>query len=170
MVDILGRGEKKRKEEEAQRYKEEMALRAESKPQVPGQQDAFASLGRSVYMVMDPEVFAAINPINKAGKSIPSIFRPLIPAFSHLNRLTKTGKLQAELLELDYEELIIITKMNMLEDEYESNGWLALKSLSIFSQSIISDSFNGFKAGIVTTQLKTIRTELTETKKKKGPF
>ena len=168
---VLGLGkDKKKKEEETRQYKQEMALAEESGPHMPGQTDAYASLGRSVYMVMDPESLAFLNPVDQNGKPLPSKFRPLMPAFSHLNRLTKTGKLQAELLELDYEELGLITKMNMTEDEYESEGWLTLKSLGIFAQSIISDSFAGFKADIVTNQLKTIRTELAEIKKKRGPF
>jgi len=158
----LGSKDKKKKEEEARQYKEEMALRQESGHQMPAQQDAYASLGRSVYMIMHPEVDEIIMKDPKLKASY--------PAYSYLNRVTKTGKLQAQIQELDYEELGLITKMNMTEDKYESEGWLKLKALNIFAQSIISDAFGGFKADIVTTQLKTIRTELAEVKKKRLPL
>ena len=169
-MGLLNRGEKKRKEEEKKHYQQESAIAEQSRPQGPDSQDAYNSLGRSVYMVMDPEVGAILDPRDTNGKPKPSLLRSLIPAFSHLNRVTKIGKLQAELLDLDYEALILITKMNMTEDEYESEGWRTLEALRIFAQSIVSDSFGGFKADIVTTQLKTIRTELAQEKKRRGPF
>lgn len=163
--DLLGGGDKKRRKKEALDYGRDMAIAEESRPNMmANQREAIASLGRSVYMIMHPDVD---NMILKSR-----ILRPMYPAYSHLMRVTKIGKLQAEILELDYMNLSLIVKMNMDEEEYESEGWLALNALEMFSTSIVSDAFQGFKAEVVTTMLKTIRTEVGEPKKegRKLPF
>lgn len=162
MVKIFGRG--KKKEEEEEQYKREMALADQSRQSMPMTEDYIASLGRSVYMVMDPEVTALLNNPRK------SYLKTLIPAFSHLNRVSRIGKTEAEILELDYEFLMLIHKINMSEDEYESKGWAELEALKIYARHIIHDSFGGWKGNLVTEQIKTIRTELEKTKKKRLPF
>jgi len=162
---VFGRNKKEDKDEEFQR---DLALTEQSRqPTTP--EDYLYSLGRSVYMIMDPEVGAILNPVDGNGNPKPSVFRSLIPAFSHLNRTTKIGNKEAELLMLDYEYLSLIHKLNMEEDQYENEGWALLESLKIFARGIINDAREGFKARIATEQIKIIRTE-TEKKKRRLPF
>jgi len=155
---VFGRGKKDEKDEQ---FGADMAL-TEHGHQPQMSDEMIYSLGRSVYMVMDPEVTAILNDKDKPQ------FQALLPAFSHLNRTTRIGKKQAELLTLNYEYLSLIHKLNMPEDEYENVGWALLESLKIFASGIISDAYEGFKAKVVTEQIKIIRTELD--KKKKGIF
>lgn len=171
MVLGLGRGKKKKKEEEMDFRKEQsLAEQYRGGGGMPLTEDYIASLGRSVYMVMDPEVTAILNPIDEKGKPIPSPFRSLVPAFSHLNRVSRIGKNEAEILQLRYRKLMLLHKINMTEDEYESEGGALLESLEIFATHMIHDSFDGWKGNLVTEQIKTIRTELGEQKKKRRPF
>lgn len=158
MVKIFGRGKKDEKDEE---FGTDMALTEHSR-QSPMSDEMIYSLGRSVYMIMDPEVTGILNADGNDQ------FNALIPAFSHLNRTTNIDKKQAELLTLDYEYLSLIHKLNMNEDEYENVGWAMLESLKIFAHGITSDAFHGWKGKLVTEQIKIIRTELE--KKKKGLF
>ena len=140
---------------------QDQALTEQSRPSQMGDEMIY-SLGRSVYMVLDPDVSDILK---EEGNSQ---LAALIPAFSHLNRTTNIDKKQAELLTLDYEYLTLIHKLNMNEDEYENVGWAKLESLKIFAMGIISDAFHGWKGKLVTEQIKIIRTELE--KKKKGIF
>lgn len=158
-MKIFGRGKKDDKEEQ---FATDMALTEHSRPMAD---EMINSLGRSVYMVMDPDVQAILNNPEKTNPQL----QALLPAFSHLNRTTKIGKTQAELLTLDYEYLSLIHKLNMNEDEYENVGWALLESLKIFASGIISDALDGFKARVITEQIKIIRTEL-QKQKKKGIF
>lgn len=161
MIQLPGFGgrDKKAKKIDDRHFVQEAALVERSRQQVPSRADMYSSLGSSVYMVEDPEVDNAILENRELS--------PMYPAFSFLNRLTKHGQLQSELLALDYEALILITKMNSNEDEFEADGWRMLAALEIYAQSIISDSHKGFKAEIVTTQVKSIKTELVEGKKRR---
>lgn len=156
---VFGRG-KKRQDEDEEFGKGMAGIEQSNQPQMSD--EMISSLGRSVYMVMDPEVTAILNDKDKPQ------FQALLPAFSHLNRTTRIGKKQAELLTLNYEYLSLIHKLNMPEDDYENVGWALLESLKIFASGIISDAFEGFKAKVVTEQIKIIRTELE--RKKKGLF
>lgn len=158
-MKIFGRG--KKQEEKDEQFSGDMALtEASRQPQMSD--EMIYSLGRSVYMVMDPEVTGILNAEGKDQ------FNALVPAFSHLNRTTNIDKKQAELLTLNYEYLSLIHKLNMKEDDYENVGWALLESLKIFAGGIISDAFHGWKGKLVTEQIKIIRTELE--KKKKGWF
>jgi len=158
-MGFLRRG--KKEEEQDEQFGKEMAG-IEHGHQPPMSDEMIYSLGRSVYMVMDPEVTAILNADGNKQ------FNALLPAFSHLNRTTNIDKKQAELLGLNYEYLSLIHKLNMKEDEYENVGWALLESLKIFASGIISDAFHGWKGKLVTEQIKIIRTELE--KKKKGIF
>lgn len=160
---------RKKKDDKTEEFKRDMTL-TEQQRQTPMTEDYVYSLGRSVYMIMDPEVTAMLNPTDDNGKPKPSQFRSLIPAFSHLNRLSNIDKQQKELLTLDYEFLILIHKLNMNEDQYESVGWAELESLKIFAQNMVSDSFHGWKGKLVTEQIKIIRAELEKKKKGLLPF
>ena len=163
-------GKSKEKKEAEEEYRKVMALTEQGKPQGAMTEDYIASLGSRVYLIMDPTVTEFLNPLDADGKPLPSSYREMYPAFSHLNRLSHIGKLQAEILELDYEYLMLIRKMNMDEDEYDSKGWLEIESLKIHATHIISDAFDGWKGKLFTEQSKTIRTEMVETKKKRWPF
>lgn len=164
-MGLLRRDKKKDEDEE---YMQNLALTEQGRQTLP--EDQLASLGRSVYMIMDPEVTAILNPVDAKGRIIDdpklSQFRSLIPAFSHLNRTTNIDKRDATLLMLDYEYLDIIHTLNMKEDNYENEGWALLESLKIFARNIVADSFHGWKGRIMTEQIKIIKTEIE--KKKKG--
>jgi len=158
---VLGLG-KKKKENGKLSYGEEMALTEQSR-RPPMDEDMIYTLGRSVYMIMDPEVTALFTKKN-------SKFKTLLPAFSHLNRVSKIGPREAELLELDYEYLTIIHKLNMEEEEFESQTWQELEALKIFARHMINDAFNGWKGNLITEQIKTIRTEIQEKPRRRWPF
>jgi len=160
-MGILGRG-KKKKEEEEKHFKGEMALAEQQRQGMPLTEDYIASLGRSVYMVMDPEVTNILNENDQ--------LKSLIPAFSHLNRVSRIGKGEAELLEFDYEYMFLLHTLTMNEDEYETKEAERIEALKLHSRFIIHDSFGGWKGNLVTEQIKTIRTELEKTKKKRLPF
>lgn len=161
MKNPLRRGSKK-EEQEDEEYQKQSASIQQSSPNSINQRDFAYTIGQSAYMIKHPEVDSMFESDETLA--------PMTPAFSHLNRVTRIGKLEATLAELDYEELIYIVKMNMTEDEYESKGWLTLKSLLMLSRSIIHDSFGGFKADIITNQMTTIRTQLDKIKKKRAVF
>lgn len=170
---VLGFGKDKKKQKEAAiEYSREQGLADSYRGSggLPLTEDYIASLGRSVYMVMDPEVTALINPVDKKGNPIETPLRSLLPAFSHLNRVSRIGKREAEILALRYRILLLMHKIDMTEDEYENEGGALLDSLEIFATHMIHDSFDGWKGNLVTEQIKTIRTELGEKKQKRGPF
>lgn len=158
----MGILDRKKRPDKDQEFAETVTLAEQTRPETTPQ-EYLHSLGRSVYMVMDPEVFSILNDEDKKQ------FRALIPAFSHLMRTTNIGTKEAELLELDYEYLTLIHKLNMNEDEYETVGWALLESLKIYARGIISDAFHGWKGRLVTEQIKIVRTEL-EKKKKRTLF
>ena len=158
----MGILDRKKKPDRDEEYAQAAALTEQGRHETTPQ-EYLQSLGRSVYMVMDPDVSSIFNDEEKVQ------FQALLPAFSHLNRTTNIGKKEAELLELDYEYLTLIHKLNMNEDEYETTGWALLESLKIFAKGIISDAFHGWKGRLVTEQIKIIRTEL-EKKKKRTLF
>lgn len=159
---VLGIGNNKKKEEEEKHFKAEMALAEQQRQGMPLTEDYIASLGRSVYMVMDPEVTKILNENDQ--------LKSLIPAFSHLNRVSRIGKGEAELLEFDYEYMFLLHTLTMNEDEYETKEAERIEALKLHSRFIIHDSFGGWKGNLVTEQIKTIRTELEKTKKKRLPF
>lgn len=111
-------------------------------------------------MIIDPEVLALLLEKPK--------YRNLIPAFSHLNRISNIGPLEAEILELDYEALLLLQEMFMKESKYNASDFILMMSLGMHSRFIIADSYQGHKAKVITEQTRVIRTELT--KPKKGRF
>lgn len=154
-MDILGRKEKKRKREQAEQRKHELALTEEQQPESPVMtEDYVASLGRSVYMIMDPDVTNLLTPEER-------------PAYSHLNRVTRINEKEARLQMLDYEFLAIVDKLNTRRDKYQAKGWKRSLSLRIYARSIVWDAYQGWKGTIVTEQIKRVAIE---TEKKKGRF
>jgi hypothetical protein len=125
-------------------------------------EDYVNSLGRSVYMVMDPDVMQILHDDEQ--------LKTLIPAASHLNRLTNKDRKATELDMLDYEFLLMIHKLNMNEDDYESAGWAKLQAFIPFFRNLVYDSVGGFKAHMVTEQIKIIKAEIEKQKKKVLPF
>lgn len=142
----------KKPPDEDEQLQREMIVTGESRPAVMPE-EYVASLGRSVFMIMDPDVTKLLD-------------EEEMPAFSHLNRVTNIGQKEADLQMLDYEFLSLVDKMNSNEDEYEDKGWKKSLSKRIFARSIINDAFHGWKGKIVTEQIKVIRTQID--KKKKG--
>jgi len=149
-LGIFRRGKKEPDEDE--QLARDIIVSEESQPAVMTE-EYINSLGRSVFMIMDPDVTRLLDDEEK-------------PAFSHLNRVTNIGQKEADLQMLDYEFLSLVDKMNSNEDEYEDKGWKKSLSKRIFARSIINDAFNGWKGKIVTEQIKVIRTQIE--KKKKG--
>lgn len=137
-------------------YQVETALADVSK--TPHTEDFLHALGQSALMIIDPEVLTQL--LSDAR------YKGLIPAFSHLNRISNIGKLEAKLLEYDYEALIITSKMEMDEDKYNARDWKFLQSLGMHARFIIHDSFNGHKAKMISEQIRVIRTELSKVKTK----
>lgn len=161
MVKLFGRGTEEKKEDEE--FQRELAAGEQHPP--PGQmltEDYVNSLGRSVYMVMDPDVMKILSEDEQ--------LRTLIPAVSHLNRLTKKDQNAMRLDMLDYEFLLMIHKLNMNEDEYETTGWAKLQAFVPFFRNLVYDSVDGFKAKVVTEQIKVIKAELEKKRRKVLPF
>lgn len=154
-MDVKNPFRKDKKPDADEEFTRDMAMsEAGQREQVDA--DYLYSLGRSIYMIHDPQLELKDD----------DQFNELYPAFSMLNRTTNIGNLDRELLLLDYEALLLINKINMNEDEYENKGWAKLEALKIFARYMVSDSFHGWKGRLVTEQIKIIRAELE--KKKKG--
>jgi len=155
----------KPKQDKDQELLRDVANVTVGQPEAPLTKEYVESLGRSVFMIMDPEVITML--VNDRQ------LKNLLPAFSHLNRVTNIGKgregaREAELLFLKYKILLIRHKLAMTEDQYEKMGWETLESLEIFARSIISDAREGWKGRLVTEQLKKVTVELEKVKKRLG--
>lgn len=154
---------RKKKEDKDEEFMRDQALADTARGGSPLPEDYVYSLGRSVYMIMDPEVSEMLK-----DDGNPQL-KSLIPAFSHLNRTTAIGEKEARLLLLQYEYIGLIHTLNMDEDEYENKGWALLEALEIFARNIVADARHGWKGRLVTEQIKIIKTEI-EKKKKGGIF
>jgi len=130
-----------------------------SEQQTPLPEEQLYSLGANYYNIIDPEVLEILKDKDK------KYLEPFIIACSHLNRLTRIGKTEASLAELDYEFLIQITKLNMPEDTYENEAWGILEALKLFTRSIINDAFNGHKARMISELRRVVRAELSKGEK-----
>jgi len=158
MIKIFNRGNKKEKEMRTEEALVNMALADVSKAEnVP--QEVIQSIGQSAYMIMDPDVTDLLRDDEQ--------LKHLQPAFSHVNRTTNIGKREIELQELQYDYIMLVHKVSMNEDNYESSGWAKLIALRIFADGILSDANHGWKGKLVTDQIKTLRTIL-ERRQKKG--
>jgi hypothetical protein len=161
MVKLFGKGnEEKKADEEFQ--KELVAGEQHPPPEQMLTEDYVNSLGRSVYMVMDPDVIAILAEYPQLKS-----FRI---AISHLNRLTRKDKTAMELDTLDADYLILINKINSYEDDYENNLWGIYEALRMFMRNANCDNIDGFKARIVTEQIKIVKAELEKKQKKVLPF
>jgi len=158
---------KGKKDEKAMDYQKEVVLTEQNRQGMPMTEEYVNSLGRSVYSIIDPEVMALLNPIDANGKPIESDLRQLIPALSHLNRMTQINKLDVELDRLDLEYIFLRMKCSMNEEDYDTEKAGLIESLQFYANHIPTDAFEGFKAKLLAYQMKIIRTELEE-KKTKG--
>lgn len=123
------------------------------------------SLGRTVYMIMDSDVTAFLaGKINDKGEAEGPL-ADMLPAFSHMNRLTKITKHEAELLKLQYDYLVMRKRMSIPEHMYDSQLGGALEALRIYAANMVNDNIDGFKAKIATEQIKRVDVGLI---KKKG--
>lgn len=157
MVKLFGRGKDQEKADEE--FQKQVADGELHPP--PGQmlsEDYVNSLGRSVYMVMDPDVMRLIDETPQLKS-----FRI---AISHLNRLTKKDKTAMQLDTLDADYLVLINKINANEDDYENGLWAIYEALRMFMRNANCDNIDGFKARIVTEQIKIAKVELEKPKKK----
>lgn len=154
MVKILGRN--KEKKEKEMDFKKGLVLTEQSRQTLTP--EYVDSLGRSVYMIYDEEVIKLLeeNDLNH-----------LIPALSFLNRVTSEGKQSVEIDMLDLEAIFLKEKILMEEETYEEKTCKLLDTLQFFANHIPTDAFEGFKAKLLAYQMKVIRTELEE-KKKRG--
>lgn len=123
-----------------------------------------ASLGRSVYMIHDPYVHAAFADDNNP------LLKTMLPAFSFLNRTTNIEKDEKELLTLQYKRLMILAKLTMKEDEYNTKWWLQQEAFQIYAMGILNDAEGGWKGRLVTEQIRKIITELRQPEKKRRFF
>ena len=161
MVKLFGKGKEQEKEDE--QFQKELAAGEQHPP--PGQmlsEDYVNSLGRSVYMVMDPDVISLLAEYPQLKS-----FRI---AISHLNRLTRKDKKAMELDTLDADYQVLIHKINVNEDDYENSLWAILEALRQFMRNANCDNIDGFKARIVTEQIKIVKAELEKKQKKVLPF
>lgn len=156
-----------KKNEKAMDRQHETALTERNRPESPMTEDYVNSLGRSVYSIIDPEVASILNPMDENGHPIESELRSLIPALSHLNRMTQINKLDVELDRLDLEFIFLRMKCSMDEKDYDTDKAELIESLQFYAHHIPTDAFEGFKAKLLAYQMKIIRTELEE-KKTKG--
>jgi hypothetical protein len=156
----FGWGNKKKKEEEdAVEHARNVTYAEESRPMSEEDRAMIYSLGRSVYMIKDPDLDSWL--LDSENK-----LRNTYPAFSMVNRTTNIGQQDREIMMLDYEYLLLINKLNMNEDEYENKGWASLAAMEIYARYMLNDSFHGWKGRLVTEQIKKIVTEIEKTKKK----
>jgi hypothetical protein len=161
MVKLFGRGKEQEKADEE--FAKELAAGEQHPP--PGQmlpEDYVNSLGRSVYMVMDPDVMQIID-------SDPQL-KSFRIAISHLNRLTKKDKTSMQLDTLDADYLVLINKINSNEDDYENRLWAIYEALRMFMRNANCDNIDGFKARIVTEQIKIVKAEIEKKKRGVLPF
>lgn len=161
MVKLFGRGNEEKKEDEE--FQRELAAGEQHPP--PGQMfpdDYVNSLGRSIYMAMDPDVRQLLSKYPELDDYVIST--------SHLNRLTKKDRKAIELDILDYDYQILLHKILTSEDEYESKQWSILQALRQFQRTGCYDSLDGFKAKVVTEQIKVIKAELEKKRGKVLPF
>jgi hypothetical protein len=161
MVKLFGRGKEQEKADED--FQKELAAGEQHPP--PGTmlpEDYVNSLGRSVYMVMDPDVMRIIDETPQLKS-----FRI---ATSHLNRLTRKDKNAMMLDTLDADYLVLINKINSNEDVYENSLWGIYEALRMFMRNANCDNIDGFKARIVTEQIKIVKAELERPKKKVLPL
>jgi hypothetical protein len=114
-------------------------------------------IGKFGYLVGDERIpeFISENPA----------FNALIPALSPVNRTTKhICKKDAHIAWLDFQILYTMLEMSMHPDVYESGGMEVLQGFEIFSNTQISDAYEGWKGNILTQQVKVTRFETEKVK------
>ena len=155
-----------KKDKEAMDHQKNVVYAEESRTRNPMTEDYVSSLGRSVYSIIDPEVVEIIKKIVEGEKFNDLAW--LVPAISHLNRMTQiTNKTDLEIVKLDYDALFLEYEALRNEGDYDVQKALLTDALQIFANFIPADAWDGFKAKLLSYQMKIIRTELEE-KKTKG--
>jgi len=147
---------RKKDDEYEEEYGREL-ISEEASKEVPIE-EYIASLGRSAYLFMDPDVKNAILEDPK--------LKNLYPAFSHLNRLTQKDRKALKLDHLYFKRLRLLHEADMQEDQYDFGGWEKCDALQIFFNHQNWDNLHGFKARVVTEIIKRIHAEV-ETKKRR---
>lgn len=112
---------------------------------------------RNSYMILD------LNLINQMLKD-PDL-KPLYPAFSFVNRTSKVGDREREILWLDYDYLFLLRKLSITKESYDFDKWIALEALRLSVPYFLSDA-QGWKGRLLTEQIKIIRAQVE--KKKRG--
>lgn len=126
---------------------------------MPNQEDYAKWLGSSVYSILDPETIQLLRDED---------MEDLIPALSHLNRMTTQTKDEIAMDNLDLEYIFMRKKAIENEADYEEKRGSLLETLLFFARHIPTDTLDGFKAKLQAYQVKIIRTQLEEVQKKKG--
>lgn len=140
-------GRSKKKDEEEEQYKKEMALTEEGRPATD--QNYLDALGKIYYMVKDDQEAALLW----SKKEL----RNLIPAFSALNQLSNIDDKEARIRRLKYKILLLKMKGYMNAKKYAEGGSTLISSLELRSRSIVSDSKGGWKGRIITESSKVTR-------------
>ena len=151
-MDWFGRG-KKKKEEEAEKFGQEMALTEQQRVSP----DYMDMMGRFQAMLKDEQV-TYIFWKNK-------LLKKTIPARTHLNRTGNYSERDKRIQLLQYQGLNLLMMMHMDEEEYERGGMLLAESCDIFDYNMVCDNVKGWKARVSTEIVKRIETKTEKTKK-----
>lgn len=147
---------RKKKDKEADEFQKNLIYSEQAKG--PTMEDYNKWLGASLHSIIDTKVVELLETKD---------MEDLWPALSHLNRLTKIGKDDVVLDRLDLQFIFLRKKCVTDETEYEEKKGSLLRSLEFFANHIPSDAFEGFKAEIQAYQVKVLKTQIEE-KKKRG--
>ena len=133
-----------------------VAMNEAMPPQIGTPDQAYMdSLGQRSYMILDPTMIDFIaGPVDQKTGEAKGKLSHLLPAFSHLNRLTKIKPKEAELMKLQLDYLIMRTRVSVPEHEYDEKLGGSLESLRFAGLAMINDNVEGFKAKVVTEQTK----------------
>lgn len=147
---------RKKKDKHAEEFQENLIYADHAKG--PTMEDYHKWLGASLHSIIDSKVVELLE-----DKDMEDLY----PALSHLNRLTKIGKEDVVLDRLDLQFIFLRKKCVTNEADYEEKQGSLLRSLEFFANHIPSDAFEGFKAEIQAYQVKVLKTQIEE-KKKRG--
>jgi len=84
-------------------------------------------------------------------------FAPLI--ISHLNRTTRLSREEAQLLELEIENIITMKETSINEDDYEIGKWAKFEALLFHVRLMLRDAVGGWRGRLVTERRRITRIE-----------
>jgi predicted nucleotidyltransferase len=131
-------------------YKRSLAVTSEQYSPTDSEKDYEFVLGKLQAMLKDENVDAVLKD---------SILEDFIFITSHVNSTINLDKKQAELKRLRLEQFVILKKLTMSQDDYESNGLESLMALRMYCHDRINETVNGWKGHLVTEQVKVIETK-----------